>query len=134
MVAVCSGRGLMNRTDKARIITEYQPQYSDPIEVVAGETMLVGDEDKEFPGWRWCRARDGRAGWLPVELILAAEAEFRVLEDYSARELSVKPGEEVTVQEARHGWLLVRNAQGERGWIPSSAVQPLQDFGRTVSP
>ncbi|HMK30084.1 MAG TPA: SH3 domain-containing protein [Terriglobales bacterium] len=124
----------MNRTDKARIITEYQPQYSDPIEVVAGETMLVGDEDKEFPGWRWCRARDGRAGWLPVELILAAEAEFRVLEDYSARELSVKPGEEVTVQEARHGWLLVRNAQGERGWIPSSAAQLLQDFGRTVSP
>lgn len=102
----------MNRTDKARVVTEYQARYTDPIEVAAGESVDVGEEDKEFPGWKWCRASDERAGWVPVELISTQGKETTVLEDYSARELSVKGGEEVTIEDARHGWLLVRNAQG----------------------
>ncbi len=47
-----------------------------------------------------------------------------MMQDYSARELTVQPGEEVVIEEARHGWLLVRNAQGERGWIPASHTKP----------
>jgi SH3-like domain-containing protein len=43
-------------------------------------------------------------------------------EDYSAKELAVFPGDEVEVEKACHGWLLVRNAQGERGWIPLSHI------------
>jgi variant SH3 domain-containing protein len=114
----------MNRTDKARVVTEYQARYTDPIEVAAGESVDVGEEDKEFSGLKWCRASDERAGWVPVELISTQGKESTVLEDYSARELSVKGGEEVTIEDARHGWLLVRNAQGQRGWIPGSHVRP----------
>jgi hypothetical protein len=47
-----------------------------------------------------------------------------ILEDYSSRELPVEPGELVTVEDARHGWLRVRNARGERGWIPASCAKP----------
>ena len=46
-----------------------------------------------------------------------------MLENYSARELGVQPGEEVLVEDARYGWLLVRNAQGERGWIPATHIE-----------
>jgi|SRR5580692_6206897 uncharacterized protein YgiM (DUF1202 family) len=116
----------MKISSKARIITKHEVQYPDPIEVVAGETVHVGDEDREYPGWKWCRASNEREGWVPVELISTQGKEARVLEDYSARELSVRPGEEVTIEDTRHGWLLVRNAQGQRGWIPGShAQQPL---------
>ena len=54
------------------------------------------------------------------ELLSEDGAEATIIEDYSAQELAVLPGEEVTVDSARHEWLLVRNAQGERGWIPAS--------------
>ena len=83
----------MSISSKARIITKHEVQYPDPIEVVAGETVLVGDEDREYPGWKWCRASNEREGWVPVELISTQGAEATVLEDYSARELSVSPGE-----------------------------------------
>ena len=54
-----------------------------------------------------------------------AAGEATVLEDYSAQELAVTPGEEVTVDAARHEWLLVRNVRGERGWIPASHAKEL---------
>ena len=106
---------------KTRIIREYTPQHPDPLYVVSGESVSVGREYHEFPGRKWCRAASGREGWVPVELLSdAAAAETAVISDYSSRELAVKPGEEVTVEDARHEWLLVRNSQGKRGWIPAS--------------
>ena len=41
----------------------------DPIEIAPGEKVSVGHEDDEFPGWKWCKARDGCEGWVPVELL-----------------------------------------------------------------
>jgi SH3-like domain-containing protein len=108
---------------QVRILVEHKIEYADPICVTAGERVSVGREDDEFPGWRWCKASDGREGWVPVELLSKQRGEATVLQDYSARELPVHPGEEVVVEEARHDWLLVRNARGERGWIPASHVE-----------
>ncbi len=102
-------------------------EYPNPIRVAAGARVRVGREDAEFPGWKWCEASDGRAGWVPVELLSENGEEATVLEDYSAQELSVPPGEEVTVHAARHQWLWVRNISGERGWIPASHTEELQD-------
>ena len=45
-----------------------------------------------------------------------------MLQDYSAKELAVHPGDEVEVEEVRHDWALVRNTQGEIGWIPRSHI------------
>jgi len=107
-------------SQRARIIREYTPQYPHPLYVVSGESVSVGREDNEFPGWKWCRAASGGEGWVPVELLSdAAATETAVLCDYSSRELAVQTGEEVTIEDARHEWLLVRNKQGERGWIPA---------------
>ena len=102
-----------------RIEREYNPQYPNPIQVSAGDSVTVGLEDGEYPGWKWCQAADGRQGWVPVELL---SSNAILLEDYSAQELAVQPGEEVVAESVRHDWLLVRNACGERGWIPASCV------------
>lgn len=96
----------------------YQVQYADPISVRAGEILTVGRVDNNNPGWRWCRAADGRQGWVPVEFLSNEEPQTTILKDYSALELEVVPGEEVTVEDARHDWLLVRNMKGDCGWIP----------------
>jgi hypothetical protein len=110
---------------KIRIKIEHRIEYPDPIRVAAGEQVNVGREDAEFPGWRWCKALDGREGWVPAELLSNEGAEATVLQDYSARELTVETGEEVVVEESRHDWLLVRNGRGERGWIPAANTEPL---------
>src|SRR5215831_10779569 len=94
-----------------RIKVSRQVQYPDPISVTAGEGVLVGSEDGEFPGWRWCKASNGREGWIPVELLSNKGAEATVLENYSARELAVESGEQVTIEDMRQDWLLVRNAK-----------------------
>jgi SH3-like domain-containing protein len=114
---------MTNSNAKARVQRKYEPQYPDPIEVKTGESVEVGGADNDDPGWLWCRARDGREGWVPVELLSEQGARAVILEDYSAKELAVFPGDEVEVEKARHGWLLVRNVQGERGWIPHSRIQ-----------
>jgi uncharacterized protein YgiM (DUF1202 family) len=109
---------------RARIRLEYRIQYQNPIRVTAGESVEVNRPDEDDPAWVWCRAADGREGWIPLELLAQEEGEQAiVLEDYSAEELAVQPGEEVEIEEVRHGWTLVRNAQGELGWIPESHLQ-----------
>jgi SH3-like domain-containing protein len=77
----------------------------------------------EYPGWLWCRAVDGREDWIPVELLSRQGSQAAVLQDYSAKELALQPGDEVEVEDVRHGWALVRNAQGKRGWIPQSHLE-----------
>jgi len=59
---------------------------------------------------------------MPFELLSIQGAGAAVLQDYSAKELAVHPGDEVEVEEVRHDWALVRNTQGEIGWIPRSHI------------
>jgi 3-oxoacyl-[acyl-carrier-protein] synthase II len=41
---------------------------------------------------------------------------------YSARELKVRRGEPLRVEERCAGWLRVRNESGQVGWVPGSSV------------
>jgi uncharacterized protein YgiM (DUF1202 family) len=109
---------------RVRINVAHEVQYREPISVQAGEKVMVGREDDEFPGWKWCKASNGREGWIPVELLSYQGAEAIVRQDYSSRELAVESGEEVTIEDMRHDWLLVRNAKGDRGWIPALHTEP----------
>lgn len=112
---------------KRRIIREYRIQYPRPLCVAAGDSLTVGREDDEFPGWKWCKASAGCEGWVPKELLSdPAAKETMILCDYSSRELAVQPGEKVTVEDSRHEWLLVRNRQGQRGWIPACHAEFLE--------
>lgn len=112
----------MKRKARARIRQQYQSEYPNPIQVKAGERVEVGEEDEDWPGWRWCRAKEGREGWVPIELLSEDRPLAVSLADYSANELAVEAGEEVEIEETRHGWARVRNARGEVGWIPESHI------------
>jgi SH3-like domain-containing protein len=111
-----------NAKAKAVVTQKYKVEYPTPIQVRAGESVEVMRTDEDSPGWLWCRAADGREGWMPLELLSSQRSPSVVLRDYSAKELAVQPGDEVEIQEIRHGWMLVKNAQGELGWIPQSHI------------
>ena len=111
---------------KVRASRDYQAQYADPIQGESGTTVLVAREDDEYRGWWWCTAPDGRTGWVPADVlepppIAGGTAVLRRY--YSARELTVRAGESLLVEEERTGWLFVRNVHGERGWIPASHAE-----------
>jgi hypothetical protein len=115
--------GHMNTAgQKVQVKLGYDVQYANPLIVRAGENLRVGRADDEFPGWQWCTAADGRQGWVPVEFLSGERPQATIVKDYSARELRVIPGEEVTVEDVRHGWLLVRKVNGDRGWIPADRL------------
>jgi hypothetical protein len=45
-----------------------------------------------------------------------------MLRDYTARELSVRAGAEVTVGEVISGWVWASDADGRAGWIPETCI------------
>ncbi len=109
---------------RARVIRGYTCQYLDPIQLQAGDVVSVGREDEEYPGWLWCTGPDGRCGWVPADLLIRRATVAEAREDYDATELSVHAGEEVDVESTSRGWVRVRNAAGQRGWIPDDCLAP----------
>ena len=106
-----------------RISHAYTAQYRDPITVRAGDAVQVGRDDPEFPGWRWCTGPDGRQGWVPEELFEGEGATATMRRDYTARELDVRVGAQVSLGEARHGWVWATDGEGRSGWIPVSCLE-----------
>jgi SH3-like domain-containing protein len=105
-----------------RVARDYTAQYPDPITVRAGDRVQVGRDDPEFPGWRWCTGPDGRAGWVPEDLLRSDGATAIMARDYTARELDVRAGVEVVLGEVMHGWVWATDADGRSGWMPVSCM------------
>jgi SH3-like domain-containing protein len=83
---------------------------------------LVGADDPEFPGWRWCTGADGRSGWVPEQFLRRDGQNAVMLRDYTARELTVRAGAEVVCEQAIAGWAWVTDADGRTGWLPESCL------------
>lgn len=108
-----------------RIVTEaHSSEYPNPISFGAGETVHVGEEDTEFPGWIWVRTADGNEGWAPIVYLRLSpeEGTAETCASYSARELATTVGDEVDVLDELSEWSRVRSASGEEGWVPSRTL------------
>ena len=107
---------------RARVVLAWRVMYPDPIDVRAGETIVVGHADPEWPGWRWCSDARGRSGWVPDELIDEHEPAARIRQDYTARELEAAEGDEVVIEREMAGWAWCRANNGACGWLPAQNV------------
>jgi hypothetical protein len=94
--------------------------YTEPLSVRAGELVTVGEDDPEWPGWRWCTDARGKQGWVPEALIGDGGVIDR---EYTARELDVAVGDEVEIVREIAGWIWCEKAAGGSGWIPASHVE-----------
>jgi uncharacterized protein YgiM (DUF1202 family) len=111
---------------QAVALRDWIPMYSDPIDVRAGESVIVGDADPEWPGWVWCVDPRGKGGWTPEEIV-ERSPETRtgiVSQDFTARELKIRAGEIVSLLRLQSGWYWARGGNGEEGWIPATHVKP----------
>jgi hypothetical protein len=108
------------------VTRDYAVQYADPIEVPAAATVRVERQDPDVPAWWWCVAADGRAGWVPRELLEptpTGPGVAVVRTTYSARELAVSQGDSITIHREYAGWYLVQAGDGQRGWVPCTHVR-----------
>jgi len=104
------------------VVRPYQAAYSDPIVVKAGEVLIVGSEDVEYPGWIWCTDERGKSGWVPKDCIRCKCGSCKAVYDYTAIELSAQENEELTVNAEKYGWFLCTNGDGQSGWLPVANV------------
>ena len=102
------------------VVERWRPPDRKPIELSAGDTVAVGSRDDEWPGFVWCTAADGVGGWVPEELL----DDTTMLADYSAVELAVDPGDEVTAHRFIQGWWWCRRNDGAEGWLPEGVLGP----------
>lgn len=110
-----------------RIFTQANgSEYPNRISFAAGETVRLGHEDTEFPGWIWVPTQDGNQGWAPlVYLEPAADSRTaRSRTSYSGLELNTRSGDVVVVLDKLSNWTRVQNAAGEEGWVPSRTLSP----------
>lgn len=107
-----------------RVVQPHTSHYPNPIYFQAGEKVGVGHEDDEYPGWLWVILPSGNAGWAPKAYIKvgADAAKGITVAAYCARELNVSVGEVVQKQQSLNGWALVKNEQGDVGWVPLACL------------
>lgn len=107
-----------------KVIKPWMQSYSPALSVAEGECVTFGERDDDWPGWVWCRNRDGLGGWLPEDqLSVSASGETAVLmQAFDTVELTVEFGERLEGFEQRSGWIWCRNAVGRKGWVPSDCV------------
>ncbi len=100
----------------------YTAHYADPISFNAGEDVCVGRGDPEYPGWYWCRAASGKEGWVHRSFLAGCEGITQSRDVYTAQELTAAVGERGHVLRSLAGWVYVRLARGDEGWLPASRV------------
>ena len=109
---------------RVRVREPYAIRYPDPIKVSAGAAVTVGRRDEQFTHWLWCRAEDGREGWVPERLLSSTNpGRAHLKEAYEATELPLAAGERVELVKEFDGFGWGECEDGRAGWFPMSVLE-----------
>lgn len=110
-----------------RVIKGYQAEFADPIAVEAGEAFTVSEKTSAWENnpawiWVWCTDQRGKSGWVPKNIIqMERDGQTGTTHAaYSARELTVTAGQQLTIEQEESGWFWCCDQQGTCGWVPTS--------------
>jgi hypothetical protein len=106
---------------RARVVRDYRSQYANPIRFAAGDVVILGERDSEWPAFVWTTTPiDGNAGWAPLDWLKPLDdGRVEALRDYSAQELDVEMGDDVVLHDELGGWWWCERADGRCGWVPA---------------
>jgi hypothetical protein len=111
---------------KFTVITGWQAAYDSPIRLQAGDLLFLTGRQETWDGhvWLWARSAGGLEGWIPDILVGRAEGKCVANEDYTASELTCRPGQVLVGEKETHGWVFCRAKDGSTGWIPRKNLSP----------
>ena len=110
-------------TARVLVTTSRARDHIENIRFRAGDGLVVGHRNQQFPEFVWCASEDGHAGWVPeARLQMIGPAEAIATSDYDAAQLTVVKGETLDVLEHTESWWRCRNAGGVEGWVPATIL------------
>jgi hypothetical protein len=112
---------------RARMLRDYRTQYHDPIGFIAGEVLVLGRRDTEWPEFIWATDPRGRSGWTPMSVIDMHASPVVARSDYSARELDAAEGETLELLRETGGWWWSQNSAGDQGWVPERDMHMIEE-------
>ena len=109
---------------ESQVIRAHRSNYPDPVKFSKNETIEIGVEDREYPGWIWVKTKDGNEGWAPVSYvkILDHNNTGTTISSYCTHELNVEIGDKLQITSTLNGWHYATKPNGDRGWVPADCV------------
>lgn len=104
----------------------YERPYASAIAARAGDIVfpVTGTApETDIMGWTWCRAADGREGWVPDAWCIVEGSGWRLLRDFDAMELSVSAGDRLRLIHSESGFVFVETMCGATGWLPDAVLE-----------
>lgn len=106
--------------------SDYEDRDTDPLRLVAGDEVEVGDADRTWPGWVWASDGEGCDGYVPSDYLEPLEGKrHRLLQDFDPSVLAIRRGDQLQSLRQIHGWHWCRNAEGAEGWVAGYLLRPL---------
>ena len=101
-----------------------------PPTVRKGDRVRLGHRHERWTEYAWCTDASGSSGWVPFNVLDAREgSEATAVQDYSAQELDIQPGDRLRLMWKAGGWWWCENRDGDRGWVPTECVEPEEHPG-----
>jgi uncharacterized protein YgiM (DUF1202 family) len=111
---------------RARASSGHEASAREPIRLASGDEVTVGERDTEWPAFVFVTGSSGE-GWVPSRHLSADAGTAVVITPYDTTELELGAGEEVAVldRDDVSGWWWCRRGDGAKGWVPVSALDPI---------
>ena len=108
---------------RRRAVDDWDPPDQEPVVLSAGDVVIVGHRDTDWPGFLWCTDAAGLEGWVPEDYLVSIDFDrARVSQDYSAVELAVTAGDHVDALRSVAGWWWCVADNGASGWVPQKVL------------
>jgi hypothetical protein len=107
------------------VTKEHKATFNYALTAKSGDTVKVGKEDEEMPGWYWCKDKVGVEAWIPKTYLEIHEDHGIFLQDYNSVELDAQPGEEVQYLDETLGWAECLNSEWKYGWLPLHKIEKI---------
>ncbi|MBN2601381.1 MAG: hypothetical protein JXR87_05275, partial [Candidatus Marinimicrobia bacterium] len=112
------------------VIKTYQSPYPNPVIFNKGDSVIIGKEFHDIPDWKdwvWCKYKTGCRAWIPKQYLVISGNLGILNRDYNARELSVEPGEIISIFEIINGFGMAEKSDGDKGWVPLNHLEILNE-------
>ncbi len=106
------------------MIRDHKASYTYAMVASEGDSVSVGREDPEMPGWFWCRDSRGVEMWVPSTHVHIEGRGGVFNQCYNSAELDARVGDVVQVLGEALGWAEALDSKWRYGWIPKDKLAP----------
>ncbi|GAB3151409.1 SH3 domain-containing protein [Microbacterium neimengense] len=108
---------------RAQLTADHEIPERDPLSVLPGERVTVGERDTEWPAFVFVTTTNG-SGWVPARHIDIDGAAGIVRTGYDTTELAARAGDvvEILADDIESGWSWCCDAAGREGWVPNRTL------------